>query len=468
MATHPQTLDSQLLKKSNAAFLARRIQFKESTRVDQKQENLKKKYKPVNGPSHELAQASTPSTADSSRTSNPVVTEDRNGFRLPAKTLFSKDKVQLSWARPRPIGPGLRNLGNTCFLNSVLQCLTYTAPLANYLLSNQHKGSCKSDSYCMMCQLQNHVARCSSHSRNEAISPGAIVSKLRLIGKQFKLGRQEDSHEFTRHLIDALQKSCLAGFDSKLDNRIKETTAIHQIFGGYFQSQVKCMKCGHESNTFETYLDVSLDIKHAGTIHKAFRDYTTPEILSKDNQYRCDKCKVLVDARKQMTIYDAPKILCIHLKRFTFTGQKINRHIAFETKLELGSFMSNNKNHPHLSYNLYGVLVHAGSSCHSGHYYCYVKSSDGVWYCMDDSSVSWSSYVPSFHELGQRRGEILILLILVLIIGECGETGYRAQCKRIHVVLRTGQGRTTLSQAEWSEWPQDQRRSTYIHQRQAV
>jgi len=97
-----------------------------------------------------------------------------------------------------------------------------------------------------------------------------------------------------------------------------------------------------------------------------------------------------------MTIYDAPKILCVHLKRFTFTGQKINRHIAFETKLELGSFMSNNKNHPRLSYNLYGVLVHAGSSCHSGHYYCYVKSSDGVWYCMDDSSVSWSSYVPSF------------------------------------------------------------------------
>lgn len=377
------------MKKSNASFLARRIQFKESTRVDQKQENLKKKYRPVNSPALVPSQdATSPSTTGPSRTSTTVATEDRNGFRFPAKILFNQDKVQLSWQRPRPIGPGLHNMGNTCFLNSVLQCLTYTAPLNNFLLSNQHKDSCKSTNCCMMCQLESHVSRCSMHGKNQPIAPKAIVGRLKTIGKQFRLGRQEDSHEFTRHLIDALQKSCLTGLDSKLDNRIKETTAIHQIFGGYFQSQVKCMKCGHESNTFETYLDVSLDIKHAGSIQKAFRDYTTPEILSKDNQYKCDKCKTLVDARKQMTIYDAPKVLCVHLKRFTYTGQKINRHVAFDTKLELNSFMSGNKSHPKASYSLYGVLVHSGSSCHSGHYYCYVKSSDGVWYCMDDSSVS--------------------------------------------------------------------------------
>lgn len=76
---------------------------------------------------------------------------------------------------------------------------------------------------------------------------------------------------------------------SKLDNRIKETTAVHQIFGGYFQSQVKCLRCGYESNTFETYLDVSLDIRGADSVQRAFRDYTKPETLSKDNQYKCDK-----------------------------------------------------------------------------------------------------------------------------------------------------------------------------------
>ncbi|KAF9921188.1 hypothetical protein FBU30_008813 [Linnemannia zychae] len=390
----PSLVDSQLLKKSNATFHARRIQFKESTRLDFKQERLKKKYRPVNAPlatSNDGPAHFAPSAASvpySGNTSSSTATEDRNGFRLPAKILFTKEKVQLAWPHPRPIGPGLNNLGNTCFLNSVLQCLTYTAPLTNYLLAGHHSGSCKTTNFCMLCLLENHVGRCFSRSMNEAISPKVIVGRLRNIGKQFRIGRQEDSHEFARYLVDALQKSCLVGYDSKLDDRIKETTVIHQIFGGYFQSQVKCMRCGYESNTFETYLDVSLDIKGADSVQKAFRDYTTPEILSKGNQYKCEKCKTLVDAKKQMTIYDAPNVLCIHLKRFTFTGQKINRHIRFEPTLSLNSVMSKNKEHPDLNYSLYAVLVHAGGSCHSGHYYCYVKSSNGMWYSMNDSHVS--------------------------------------------------------------------------------
>ncbi|KAF9417465.1 hypothetical protein BGZ94_009963 [Podila epigama] len=346
-------------------------------------------------PKHQHAQPSQasspfpsqPATASTPTPSTSKDKEDANGFRLPSRILY-KDKVQMTWPQARPVGPGLGNMGNTCFLNSVLQCLTYTPPLALYLLSSQHGDSCKATGFCMMCILEKHVMRSFSHGPKESIYPKVIVGRLRNIGKQFRIGRQEDSHEFARYLIDALQKSCLEGYDSKLDNRIKETTLIHQIFGGYFQSQVKCMKCGYESNTYETYLDVSLDIKGVDSVQSAFHDYIKPEILTKSNQYKCDKCKVLVNARKQMTIYDAPKILSVHLKRFTYTGQKINRHVKFDTRLELNSVMSTNKKHPELNYGLYAVLVHAGGSCHSGHYYCFVKSSNGSWYSMNDSHVS--------------------------------------------------------------------------------
>jgi len=38
-------------------------------------------------------------------------------------------------------------------------------------------------------------------------------------------------------------------------------------------------------------------------------------------------------------------------------------------------------------YRLHGVLVHSGGSLHSGHYYCYVRNTNNVWYQMDDASV---------------------------------------------------------------------------------
>ncbi|XP_064894301.1 ubiquitin carboxyl-terminal hydrolase 42-like [Columba livia] len=40
-----------------------------------------------------------------------------------------------------------------------------------------------------------------------------------------------------------------------------------------------------------------------------------------------------------------------------------------------------------LLYSLYAVLVHGGGSCRAGHYFCYIKASDGLWYHMDDKSV---------------------------------------------------------------------------------
>ena len=54
---------------------------------------------------------------------------------------------------------------------------------------------------------------------------------------------------------------------------------------------------------------------------------------------------------------------------------------------------------PAVHYKLYAVLVHSGYSCNSGHYYCFVKAANNLWYQMNDSSVSTQSSIHLFKKI---------------------------------------------------------------------
>lgn len=65
---------------------------------------------------------------------------------------------------------------------------------------------------------------------------------------------------------------------------------MHQIFGGRLRSRVKCMSCQHPSDTFDSVLDLSLDLnRNTRTIKDALAEYTKVDILKGQNKYKCEK-----------------------------------------------------------------------------------------------------------------------------------------------------------------------------------
>ncbi|XP_075035759.1 ubiquitin carboxyl-terminal hydrolase 42 isoform X2 [Mixophyes fleayi] len=302
------------------------------------------------------------------------------------KILFPAEKLRFRWQRIQKVGAGLQNLGNTCFVNSVLQCLTYTAPLANYMLTREHSKTCLEHDFCMMCVMQSHIAQALSNSGN-VIKPTSVINDLRRIAKHFRYGSQEDAHEFLRYTVDEMQKSCLKGCSS-LDRRAQTTTFVHQIFGGCLRSRVKCLNCKAVSDTYDDYLDIPLEIKTSHSVNKALEQFVKAEQLDGDNAYSCSKCKQMVTATKRFTVHRVSNVLTLSLKRFaSFNGGKLSKEIKYPEYLDLRSYTSHPNGEP-LIFKLYAVLVHTGLSCHTGHYYSYIRASNECWYLMNDSAVS--------------------------------------------------------------------------------
>lgn len=313
--------------------------------------------------------------------------------------------ISPTWRRQQFVACGLNNLGNTCYLNSLLQCLTHLPPFGNLCLSKYHSRNCNlPETDCSFCILESHVWK-AHKCTTAAISPYPVYNKLHLFSKSLVRGRQEDAHELLRCLVDALERDQLKSEGRYTGSGVVKnaTTVVNRLFGGLLRSQVKCMSCNHNSNTYDPFMDLSLELGGCSSVHDALRKFTAVEVLDGSNRYRCEACKKLVAARKHMAIYDDPNILVVHLKRFDgIFGVKINRHIAFDDQLVLDSFLclpsqpSNGAvpgKAPTASptarsqYTLQGLVVHQGGSANSGHYFAFVRDSSRTWHRMDDSTV---------------------------------------------------------------------------------
>lgn len=293
-------------------------------------------------------------------------------------------------------GVGLINKGNTCYMNSTLQALLHLPPLSHALLTFDEsqlygrmggKPVHKFDGLGEMAKLAERVL--TRRGGGTPTAPIAFIANLKLYARTLSKFRQEDAHEFLRFLLESMQQCCLirAPKSMKPTDSLRETTIIHKIFGGKLRSRVQCQRCKHNSDTFDPILDLSLDLRKSSSVHEALERFTSVDVLTGSERYKCEKCKKAVDATKGFTIHEPPLVLTIHLKRFTLSGQKINRQINYPDSLILTRGMLSEGLAPHY-YKLRSVVHHHGNSPNSGHYVASVRGKDSNrWYEMNDSSV---------------------------------------------------------------------------------
>ncbi|XP_064252618.1 ubiquitin carboxyl-terminal hydrolase 42-like isoform X4 [Passer domesticus] len=237
----------------------------------------------------------------------------------------------------------------------------------------------------MMCIMEAHVRKVLCSSAN-VIWPRAVVRDLKFIGEEFEPDMAGDAYEFLRCALEAMQRACLNG-SSEVDISSQTTTIIHQIFGGFLKSRVKCLRCQAVSDSYKAFLHVLLDIKAPSSLTKALENFVTPKNLDGKYCLKCSRCEKKVTASKRVTVHRVPKVFTVCLERAAdHTGRKISKIVEYPEYLDLRPYMSDTAGEP-LLYSLYALVVHSGDTCLDGHFFCYTKASNGQWYKMDDESV---------------------------------------------------------------------------------
>jgi ubiquitin carboxyl-terminal hydrolase 36/42 len=235
-----------------------------------------------------------------------------------------------------PFRYGLSNLGNTCFMNSILNCLFGDLEL-NQLVQNPHHFDAYSrdDRLRFMKHFANLI-RAASSNKPDVIKI-AIENFVKMVRwdtrdvNLFPAGQQADAHEFLVYLIRRLKEQLDLVLPSLYPHQDRFQTIFDEFQVGI--SQVTCCEWNHCSQTYIREM-LSLDIENNNNIQECLSEYFRPVnfmrcICSSNghghnglnrtcNPFRCDQCDMYVGATKTLTINYLPSILILHLKRFRF------------------------------------------------------------------------------------------------------------------------------------------------------
>ncbi|GIY42901.1 ubiquitin carboxyl-terminal hydrolase 2 [Caerostris darwini] len=360
----------------------------------------------------------------------------------------------------RGVRVGLNNLGNTCFMNAVLQCLCHTQPLVDYCIRGtylsdiNHRSPTHGD---LVKVFAEFVKKISDSNSRGAISPYQLRTEVQRYAPRFSGDNQQDAQEFLRYLLQGIHddinrvkckpsfKGDYGGDAFKTWRRYRDTddSLIVDLFAGQLKSTLKCMTCNNDSITHDPFWDLSLPIPEGyrnSSLRQCFNLFSSPEILDGSNKTKiicliactsiknllqrkslrgkidsstnhtsnidtllchsksrkldcynwfCEACKKKSRSSKKIEVNKFPRVLVIHLKRFSASsyGQKLNMMIDCPQVLgNMSEFSAQNSIGD--SYVLYGVVDHDGSN-NSGHYIAKCRNPyTKEWHEFNDSRVS--------------------------------------------------------------------------------
>ncbi|KAI5306659.1 hypothetical protein KEM56_007756 [Ascosphaera pollenicola] len=292
---------------------------------------------------------------------------------------------------------GLKNLSNTCYLNSLMTQLFMNVGFRKFILDAPMEGDADDADQALLFETKKLFSYLQD-TWQKSVDPTDFVECIRTYDNEsIDVTIQMDVDEFYNLLFDRWESQIKS-------EELKKS--FKSIYGGQLVQQIKSKECGHVSERLEPFSAIQCDIKGKSSLEESLGAYVEGEIMQGDNKYLCSSCERHVDAVKRACLKEVPDNLIFHLKRFDFDmlmmlRNKINDEFQFPDRIDMTPYKAEYLNNPDEPiepdmFELVGVLVHSGTA-ESGHYYSYIKERP----LATDSTSGWAEFndadVSRFH-----------------------------------------------------------------------